>query len=106
MTDINQLMQQARQMQEKMQQAQEEARKREVTGEAGAGMVRVTMNGRYDARQVSLSPELMQEDREIVEDLITAAINDAVKKLEEQNKDAMGGLTEGMNLPEGFKFPF
>ena len=106
MTDLNELMKQARQMQEKMQQAQEEARNREVTGEAGAGMVRVTMNGRHDARQVSLSPELLQEDREIIEDLIAAAINDAVKKLEEQNKDALGGLTAGMNLPEGFKFPF
>jgi DNA-binding YbaB/EbfC family protein len=106
MSDLNELMKQARQMQEKMQEAQEEARKREVTGEAGAGMVRVTMNGRYDARQVSLSPELLQEDREVVEDLIAAAINDATKKLEEQNKDALGGLTSGMNLPEGFKFPF
>lgn len=106
MSDLNELMKQARQMQEKMQAAQEEARHREVTGEAGAGMVRITMNGRYDARGVSLSPELLQEDREIVEDLIAAAINDAVKKLEEQNKDALSGLTSGMNLPEGFKFPF
>lgn len=106
MSDLNDLMKQARQMQEKMQQAQEEARHREVTGESGAGMVRVTMNGRYDARQVSLSPELLQEDREIVEDLVAAAINDAVKKLEDQNKDALGGLTSGLNLPEGFKFPF
>ncbi|MEX1197228.1 MAG: YbaB/EbfC family nucleoid-associated protein [Pseudohongiellaceae bacterium] len=106
MSDLNELMKQARQMQEKMQEAQEEARHREVTGEAGAGMVRITMNGRYDARQVSLSPDLLQEDKEIVEDLIAAAINDAVKKLEEENKDALGGLTSGLNLPEGFKFPF
>lgn len=106
MSDLNELMKQARQMQEKMQEAQEEARNREVTGEAGAGMVRITMNGRYDARQVSLSPELLQEDRGIVEDLIAAAINDATTKLEEQNREAMGGLTSGLNLPEGFKFPF
>lgn len=106
MTDLNELMKQARQMQEKMQEAQEEARKREVTGESGAGMVRITMNGRHDVQQVHLSPDLLQEERGIVEDLIAAAINDAVKKLEEQNRDALGGLASGLNLPEGFKFPF
>lgn len=106
MTDLNELMKQARQMQEQMQKAQEEAHKREVTGESGAGLVRVTMNGRYDARQVSISPELLQEDREIVEDLIAAAINDAVKKLEALNRESMSGMASGLNLPKGFKLPF
>ena len=106
MTDLNEIMKQARQMQEKMQEAQEEAKNREVVGEAGAGMVRITMNGRYDARDVTLSPDLLQEDREIVEDLIAAAINDATRKLEEQNKDALGGIASGLNLPKDFKFPF
>jgi len=64
------------------------------------------MNARYDVQQVHLGPDLLREDREIVEDLIAAAMNDAVKKLEEQNRDALGGLASGLNLPEGFKFPF
>lgn len=106
MTDLNQLMQQAKQMQEQMQKAQEEAAKRIVVGESGAGMVKVHLSGRYDASKVELSADLMQEDKEIVEDLIAAAINDAVKKLEQGNRDAMGAMTSGMKLPDGFKFPF
>jgi DNA-binding YbaB/EbfC family protein len=106
MTDINELMKQARQMQEQMQKAQEEAKQRVVVGESGAGLVKVHLNGRYDARKVELSAELMQEDKEIIEDLVTAAINDAVKKLEEQNRDALSGMASGFKMPEGFKFPF
>jgi len=106
MTDLNELMKQAKQMQEQMQKAQEEAKQRVVIGESGAGLVRVHMNGRFDASKVELSDELMQEDREIIEDLVAAAINDAVKKLEEQNRDALSGLASGFKMPEGFKFPF
>jgi nucleoid-associated protein EbfC len=106
MTDLNELLQQAKKMQEQMQKAQEEVAKKTVTGESGAGLVKVHLGGRYDARKVELSDELMNEDKGIVEDLIAAAINDAVKKLEESNKDAMSQMTAGMRLPEGFKFPF
>lgn len=106
MTDLNQLLQQAKQMQEQMQKAQEEAAKKIVIGESGAGMVRIHLSGRYDASKVELSAELMQEDKEIIEDLIAAAINDAVKKLDDGNRDAMGAMTSGMKLPDGFKFPF
>lgn len=106
MTDLNQLLQQAKQMQEQMQKAQEEAAKKIVIGESGAGMVRIHLSGRYDASKVELSADLMQEDKEIIEDLIAAAINDAVKKLEDGNRDAMGAMTSGMKLPDGFKFPF
>ncbi len=106
MTDLNQLLQQAKQMQEQMQKAQEEAAKKIVIGESGAGMVKVHLSGRYDASKVELSAELMQEDKEIIEDLIAAAINDAVKKLEQDKRDTMGAMTSGMKLPDGFKFPF
>jgi nucleoid-associated protein EbfC len=106
MTDLNELMKQARQMQEKMQKAQQEAANRIVTGEAGAGMVKIHMTGRYDVKKVELSNDLLQEDREIVEDLIAAAINDATRRIEDSSRDALGGLTAGMKLPEGFKFPF
>ncbi|MBC54094.1 MAG: YbaB/EbfC family nucleoid-associated protein [Gammaproteobacteria bacterium] len=106
MTDLNQLLQQAKQMQEQMQKAQEEAAKKIVVGESGAGMVKVHLSGRYDASKVELSADLMQEDKEIIEDLIAAAINDAVKKLDQGNRDTMGAMTSGMKLPDGFKFPF
>jgi len=106
MTDLNELMNQARKMQEQFQKAQEEAAKRSVTGEAGAGMVRVELGGQYDARRVDLSDDLLKEDKEIIEDLIAAAINDAVKKLADTNRDMMGQMASGMQLPEGFKFPF
>lgn len=106
MNDLNQLMQQAKQMQEQMQKAQEEAANRIVVGESGAGLVKIEMTGRHDVRRVTLSPELMQEDREVVEDLIAAAINDAVRKVGDSSRDVLSGLTGGMKLPEGFKFPF
>lgn len=106
MTDLNQLLQQAKQMQEQMQKAQEEAAQKIVIGESGAGLVKIHLSGRYDASKVELSADLMQEDKGIIEDLIAAAINDAVKKLDDGNRDAMGAMTSGMKLPDGFKFPF
>lgn len=106
MTDLNELMKKAREMQEQMQKAQQEAASRVVTGESGAGLVRIEMTGRYDVRKVQLSPDLMREEREIVEDLIAAAINDAVKRVEEGSRDALSGMTAGLKLPEGFRFPF
>ena len=104
--DINNLMQQAQQMQEKMSALQTEAANHEVTGESGAGMVEVVMTGRYDVRKVSLDPSVMNEDKGFLEDLLAAAVNDAVRKVEVHNKEAMKSMTGGMNLPAGFKMPF
>ena len=106
MTDFNELMKQAKLMQEKFQKAQQDLHNQIVDGESGAGLVRVKMTGRHDLVSVKLDDALMQEDREVVEDLIAAAVNDAVRKLEEVNKDALGSMAGGMKLPEGFKFPF
>jgi len=101
---IGQIMRQAQQVQENMKRAQEELARMEITGESGAGMVRVTLDGRHQARKVELKPELMSEDREFVEDLIAAAINDAVQKLEVASRDKMSKVTGGLNLPPGFNF--
>ena len=104
--DINELMKQAQQMQGKIAEMQEQAANAEVTGESGAGMVKVTMTGRHDVRKVTLDPSLMTEDKEFLEDLLAAAVNDAVRKVEAQSADALGKMTGGMNLPAGFKMPF
>lgn len=101
--DMNNLLQQAQAMQEKMKKMQDEIASAEVIGESGAGMVKVTMNGRHDVRGVEIDPSLMQEDKEIVEDLVAAAVNDAVRKIDKQQQDKMGNLTGGMPLPSGFK---
>lgn len=100
------LMKQAQAMQEKVQKMQEEVANLEVTGESGAGMVKVVMNGRHDVKRVDISADLMQEGKEMLEDLIAAAVNDAVRRLEEVQKDRMSDLTSGISLPPGFKFPF
>jgi nucleoid-associated protein EbfC len=89
-----------------MQKMQEELANAEVTGQSGAGLVSVVMNGRHDVKRVSLDDSLMQEDKEILEDLIAAAVNDAVRKIEQNSKEKMAGMTEGMQLPPGFKMPF
>ena len=101
--DMNNLMQQAQAMQEKMQKAQEEIANAEVIGEAGAGMVRVTMNGRHDVRRVEIDPSLMGEDKEMLEDLLAAAVNDAVRRVEAQQKEKMADMTGGLPLPPGMK---
>lgn len=100
------LMKQAQQMQAKMAKAQEELAKMEVIGEAGAGMVKITMLGSHSVRHVEIDDSLFADDKEMLEDLIAAAINDAVRRVEEQNKDKMGSLTGGMQLPPGMKMPF
>lgn len=102
---LGNLMKQAQQMQENLQKAQEEIAQAEVTGEAGGGMVSVVMNGRHDVRRVAIDPALMQDDKEMLEDLIAAAVNDAVRKVESMTRERMEGLTAGMNLPPGFKLP-
>jgi len=106
MTDIAGLMQQAKKMQEQMQKAQEELAQLECTGEAGAGLVKVTMNGKHEVKNVDIDQSLLEEDKEIIEDLIAAAMNAAVKKIAENNKSQLSGMTAGLNLPEGFKLPF
>ncbi|WP_193165081.1 YbaB/EbfC family nucleoid-associated protein [Microbulbifer hainanensis] len=114
MKGLGDLMQQAQkmqaEMQEKMQKVQQALNELRVCGEAGAGMVKVTMNGRHDVTAVEIDPDLLGEDKEMLEDLIAAAVNDAVRRAEEKaqalQKEQMGGLASGMNLPEGFKFPF
>jgi DNA-binding YbaB/EbfC family protein len=104
--DMNSLMQQAKAMQEKMQQMQEETARLEVTGESGAGLVKIVMNGRHDARSVNIDSSLLKEDKEILEDLIAAAINDAVRKVEKNSQEQMQKVTGGMQMPPGFKMPF
>jgi len=100
------LMKQAQQMQEKVQKLQEEIAKSEVHGESGAGLVKVTMTGRHDVRRVEIDPDLMTEDKEILEDLLAAAVNDAVRRVEQNQQDRMKELTAGIPLPPGFKLPF
>ena len=100
------LMKQAQKMQEDMQRMQEELANAEVTGESGAGLVKVTMTGRHDVKRVEIDDSLMEEDKEMLEDLLAAAVNDAVRKVEENSKEKMGDLTSGMPLPPGFKMPF
>lgn len=104
--NIGDLMKQAQQMQDNMKKAQEELANTEVEGQSGAGMVKVTMTGRYDVKRVQIDDIVLGEDREILEDLLAAAVNDAVRKVEANNQDAMSGLAAGLQLPDGFKMPF
>ena len=104
--DMGNLMKQAQKMQEDMQKVQEQLANAEVTGVSGAGMVEIVMTGRHDVRSVKLDDSLMSEDKELLEDLLAAAVNDAVRKIEENSKDKMGSVTSGMQLPPGMKLPF
>jgi DNA-binding YbaB/EbfC family protein len=99
------LMQQAQKMQKDMQKAQEDLAKLEVTGQAGGGMVSVVMNGQHAVRKVTIDPTLV-DDIEMLEDLVTAATNDAVNRIKESSAEQMSGLTDGLQLPPGFKLPF
>lgn len=103
---IAELMKQAQEMQGRLQQAQEELARTEVTGEAGAGMVKVVMTGRHDVRKVTIDPALLGEDKAMLEDLIAAAVNDAVRRVEQTGKERLAGMTAGLNLPPGMKLPF
>ena len=104
--DLGQLMKQAQQMQEQMQKAQEELANATIVGEAGAGLVKVTMNGRHDVKKVEIDSDVLTEDKEMLEDLLAAAVNDAVRKIEAKNKDQLSGMAAGMGMPDGFKMPF
>ena len=103
---IGQLMQQAQRMQEDMKRAQEEIAQAEVTGQSGGGLVSVRMSGAHEVRQVTIDRKLFADDPEMAEDLIAAAVNDAVNKIATFSKSKLGGVTAGMNLPAGFKMPF
>lgn len=103
---LGNLMKQAQEMQANIQKAQEELARLEVTGEAGGGMVRVVMTGRHEVRRVSIDAALVGDDKEMLEDLVAAAVNDAVHKVENTTKDRMSGLTDGLSLPGGLKLPF
>lgn len=100
------LMRQAQKMQEEMKRAQEELAEAEVTGQAGGGMVSVTLSGRHEVRRVRIDPEVLKDDPEMVEDLVAAAMNDAVNKVSEMMQERFSGLAGGMDLPPGMKLPF
>lgn len=106
MKGLGDLMKQAQEMQANMQKLQEDLAKAEVTGSAGAGLVSVVMTGRHDVKRVSIDQSLMSEDKEMLEDLLAAAVNDAVRKIETQNRDQMAKMTAGMGIPPDFKMPF
>ena len=104
--NFNNLMKQAQAMQANMQKAQAEIVNIEVVGEAGGGMVKITMNGRHEVKRVQIESAVAGEDREMLEDLIAAAANDAVHKLEARVQEKMASLTAGLGLPPGLKLPF
>ena len=106
MNGMGDMMKKAQKMQEEMQKAQEEAAKSEVTGESGAGLIKLIINGGRDVRKVDIDDSLLAEDKEVLEDLLAAAINDAVRRVEADQKDRMSGLMSGMGLPSNFKMPF
>lgn len=104
MKGLGDIMKQAEAMQENMKKMQEDLANMEVQGEAGAGLVRVTMTGRHDVKNVEIDSSLLSEDKEMLEDLVAAAVNNAVRKVEDESKNKMGGMAEGLNIP-GFKWP-
>lgn len=106
MQGIGDLMKQAKQVQENMQKMQSDLANAQVQGESGAGLVKVVMTGRHDLKSVEIDPSLMSEDKEMLEDLLAAAVNDAVRKVEAYNKEKMSEVTGGMNIPADFKMPF
>ena len=100
------LMKQAQKMQDDMKKAQDELANIEVEGQSGAGMVKVTMTCKYDVKRVVIDPSLLADDKDMLEDLVAAAVNDAVRRVETTSNERMSGLTAGMNMPAGFKMPF
>ena len=106
MKDLNELLQHAQQLQEQMRQAQDQIARVEVQGESGAGLVRVTMNGRHDVRNVVIDPSLLREDCAVLQDLVAAAFNDAARRVDNLQREKLANATGGMALPAGFKLPF
>jgi nucleoid-associated protein EbfC len=99
--DLNELMEKAKSMQNVLQDVQEKLKRYEVTGESGAGLIKVTMTGDFRAKKTILSPDLKGEQREVIEDLICAAINDAIRKIQEYHENEMGKLGNSLGLPQG-----
>jgi DNA-binding YbaB/EbfC family protein len=106
MANFGNMMKQAEALQRNMQKAQEEIALMEVVGESGGGMVKVTMTGKHAVQRVQIEPAVIGEDREMLEDLVAAAINDAVRRVETQSQQRMSELMSGLRLPPGFKMPF
>ena len=106
MFNMGNMMKQAQLMQERLQKAQDEIAKMEVVGESGAGMVKITVTGNHEVRRVSSDDSLFTDDKDILEDLLAAAFNDAQRRIEEQSKEKLSAVTGGMQLPPGMKLPF
>jgi nucleoid-associated protein EbfC len=100
------LMKQAQQMQDNLKKAQDELATTEIEGQAGGGLVRIVMTCRHDVKRVTIDPSLLGEDRDMLEDLVAAAFNDGVRRVETTTQEKMAGLTSGMAMPPGFKLPF
>lgn len=103
---LGNIMKQAQQMQANLQKAQEELANMEVTGQSGGGLVSVVMTGRHEVRRVNIDASLLQEDKDMLEDLLAAAVNDAVHKVEKTSQERLSSLTAGLPLPPGMKLPF
>ena len=104
--NIGELMKQAQMMQENMRRMQEQLATVEVEGQSGAGMVRVVMTCKHEVKRIAIDPSLVGDDREMLEDLVAAAFNDAARRVEQTVAEKMGGFTAGLGLPPGFKLPF
>lgn len=103
---LGNLMQQAQKMQEDLKRAQEELELMQVLGESGGGLVKIVMTGKKEARKVTIDPSLVGEDKDMLEDLVAAAINDAIHKVERMKKEKMAEITAGLPIPPGFQMPF
>ncbi len=104
--ELGNILKQAQKMQEELQKTQERLTQEEVAGESGGGMVRVTMNGRHEVKRIEIDPSLLEDDKEMLEDLVAAAVNAAVQRVAEKMQEGMAGLTAGLQLPPGMKLPF
>ncbi len=103
---LGNIMKQAQRVQEELQKTQARLAEEEVTGESGGGMVKITMNGKHEVRRVEIDPSLMEDDKEMLEDLVAAAVNDASHRISDKMQEGMSGLTAGLPLPPGMKLPF
>jgi hypothetical protein len=103
---LGNILKQAQKMQDELQKTQEKLAQEEVAGESGGGMVKVTMNGRHEVKRIEIDPSLMEDDKEMLEDLVAAAVNAAVQRVGEKVQENMAGLTSGLQLPPGMKMPF
>jgi DNA-binding YbaB/EbfC family protein len=104
--NMGQFINQAYKMQEQIKKMQEEQHQIEVEGSSGGDLVKVRMTGKYDVKRITIDPSLMSEDKEVLEDLIAASVNDAVRRIEQKSQTQMSSLTQNLNLPPGFKLPF